>query len=36
MPKITDTVWIEVVCARKTLSSDHTDGRDGIPVSKCG
>jgi hypothetical protein len=33
MPKITDTIWIEVVRPRETLSSDHTDGRDGIPVS---
>jgi hypothetical protein len=33
MPKITDTVWIEVVGPRKALPSDHANGRDGIPVS---
>jgi hypothetical protein len=33
MPKITDAVWIKVVCPRKALSSDHANGRDGIPVS---
>jgi len=33
MPKITDSVWIEVVRSRKALSFDHADGRDGIPIS---